>query len=62
MNEGWNRISSINNELMEISPDANSTANNVRRENISLRVFKEVIWMTFDQYEVSLPGVPWNNL
>ena len=35
---------------MESSPEANPTATQVKRENINLRIYKDVAWMTFDQY------------
>ena len=35
---------------MEASPEPNSTANNVIRKNMNLRIFKDVAWLTFDQY------------
>lgn len=48
--EGWDERAKRTKAHMETSPDANPTATQVRRENINLRIFNDVAWMTFDQY------------
>lgn len=48
--EGWEERGSRTKSHMETSPEQNATATQVRRENINLRVYPEVAWMTFDQY------------
>jgi len=48
--EGWKERGSRTKAHMETSPDPNATATQVRRENINLRIYPEVAWMTFDQY------------
>ncbi len=48
--EGWDERSTRTRDHMEASPEPNPTASNVRRENINLRVFEDVAWLTFDQY------------
>lgn len=48
--EGWEARAKRTKEHMAQSPEANPTATQVRRENINLRIFKDVAWMTFDQY------------
>lgn len=48
--EGWDERSMRTQEHMEASPEANPTASQVRRENVNLRIFKDVAWLTFDQY------------
>ena len=48
--EGWEERSKRTKSHMESSPEANPTATQVKRENINLRIFKDVAWMTFDQY------------
>lgn len=35
---------------MEKSPKENETATEVRRENINMRIYKDLACMTFDQY------------
>lgn len=47
---GWEERSARTKAHMEESPEANATANNVRRENINLRIYQDVAWLTFDQY------------
>ncbi len=48
--EGWEERSRRTQEHMATSPDANPTATQVIRDNINLRIFENVAWMTFDQY------------
>ena len=48
--EGWDERSSRTKAHMEASPEPNPTATKVRRENINLRIYNDVAWMTFDQY------------
>jgi hypothetical protein len=47
---GWKERAARTKEHMEKSPEANPTATKVRRENLNLRIFKDVAWVTFDQY------------
>ncbi|HMQ49969.1 MAG TPA: nuclear transport factor 2 family protein [Saprospiraceae bacterium] len=47
---GWEERSARTKAHMEESPEPNPTANKVRRENINLRIFQDVAWLTFDQY------------
>jgi hypothetical protein len=48
--EGWDERARRTKEYMAQSPELNATATQVRRENINLRIFNDVAWMTFDQY------------
>lgn len=48
--EGWKERGSRTKAHMEESPEPNPTATRVVRENINLRIFDDVAWMTFDQY------------
>jgi hypothetical protein len=48
--EGWKQRAARTKALIEQSPEQNSTATKVRRENINLRIYQDVAWMTFDQY------------
>lgn len=48
--KGWEERSARTKAHMEASPEPNPTANNVRRKNINLRIYKDVAWLTFDQY------------
>lgn len=48
--EGWDERARRTQEHMKNSPEPNPTASNVRRENINLRIYNDVAWMTFDQY------------
>lgn len=48
--EGWKQRAERTKSHMAQSPEANPTATRVRRENINLRIFNDVAWMTFDQY------------
>ena len=48
--EGWEEREERSRKNFEISPEANPTATKVRRENLNIRIFKDVAWLTFDQY------------
>ncbi len=48
--EGWEQRAERSRKNFEISPEDNPTATTVRRENINIRVFDDVAWLTFDQY------------
>lgn len=48
--EGWKERGERTKSHMENSPQENETATKVRRENINLRIYRDVAWMTFDQY------------
>lgn len=48
--EGWKEREERTRKHMENSPDPNSTATTVKRKNINLRIYKDVAWLTFDQY------------
>lgn len=48
--EGWEERSNRTKTHMKNSPKENPTATQVRRENINLRIYQDVAWMTFDQY------------
>jgi hypothetical protein len=48
--EGWEERSKRTKSHMENSPEENPTATAVRRENINLRIYRDVAWLTFDQY------------
>jgi hypothetical protein len=48
--QGWDERAERSKKNFTASPDANPTANKVRRENLNIRVFKDVAWLTFDQY------------
>ena len=50
--EGWEERGRRTKEHMDQSPDENETATKVRRENVNLRIYEDVAWMTFDQYGV----------
>ena len=47
---GWKERESRTKAHMELSPEPNPTATRVKRENINLRIYNDVAWMTFDQY------------
>jgi hypothetical protein len=47
---GWEERGKRTKSHMENSPEENSTATTVKRENINLRIYEDVAWMTFDQY------------
>lgn len=48
--EGWDARAERSRKNMETSPEANPTATRVRRENINIRIYQDVAWLTFDQY------------
>jgi hypothetical protein len=48
--EGWKEREARTRTHMENSPESNPTATNVKRKNINLRIYKDVAWLTFDQY------------
>lgn len=48
--EGWEQRAARSKGNFEKSPDPNETATKVRRENVNMRIFKDVAWLTFDQY------------
>lgn len=50
--EGWEERGRRTKEHMDQSPLENETSTKVRRENINLRIYENVAWMTFDQYGV----------
>jgi DNA-binding CsgD family transcriptional regulator len=47
---GWDKIGGRMRELMEENPLPNSSAADVRRENINMRIGSDIAWVTFDQY------------
>lgn len=62
--EGWKERGSRTKKHMESSPEPNPSATKVRRENINLKIYKDVAWMTFDQYgedtgdsQMDMPGL-----
>ena len=48
--EGWEERARRTKAHMEASPEPNPTATNVIRKNMNLRIFRDVAWLTFDQY------------
>ena len=48
--EGWEERGPRTKKHMESSPKPNTTATTVNRVNLNFRIFKEVAWLTFDQY------------
>lgn len=48
--EGWDQRAARSKHNFTASPDPNATATRVRRENINMRIYKDVAWLTFDQY------------
>lgn len=48
--EGWDRRAERSKGNFTKSPEANPTATRVRRENMNMRIYPEVAWLTFDQY------------
>lgn len=48
--KGWEERGQRTQKHMEESPEPNPTATKVRRENINLRIYQDVAWLTFDQY------------
>ena len=61
---GWETLGACTMELFRENPEPNRTANEVRRENIVLRVGHDMAWVTFDQYgpdtgepDMDMPGL-----
>jgi len=50
--QGWEERDERSKENFRISPEANPTATKVRRDNINMRIDKDVAWLTFDQYGI----------
>lgn len=48
--QGWDERAERSKGNFTKSPDANPTATRVRRENINMRIYPDVAWLTFDQY------------
>ncbi len=48
--EGWDQRAERSKGNFTKSPEANPTATRVRRENMNMRIYPEVAWLTFDQY------------
>ncbi len=48
--QGWDERSTRTRDHMEASPEPNPTASQVRRENVNIRIYEDVAWLTFDQY------------
>jgi hypothetical protein len=48
--EGWEERARRTKQHMAQSPEENATATQVRRENVNLRIYEDVAWLTFDQY------------
>jgi hypothetical protein len=48
--EGWKERESRTRSHMEASPEPNPSATRVKRANVNLRIYKDIAWMTFDQY------------
>ncbi len=48
--KGWNERGKRTKEHMELSPEPNPTATKIKREDINLRIYDNIAWMTFDQY------------
>lgn len=48
--QGWEERGRKTKAHMEASPEPNPTATDVIRENMNIRIFKDVAWLTFDQY------------
>lgn len=62
--EGWDTLSARIQEIMTANPEPNPTAALVRRENINLRIHRDVAWLTFDQFgqdtgdlDMDMPGL-----
>ena len=47
--EGFEKLSALMRETMEADPEANPTAQTVRRERLNLQVRGDTAWVTFDQ-------------
>ncbi len=50
VNEGWEMIGPKIKQMMEDNPTPNPSAARALRKNINIRIFKDVAWLTFDQY------------
>lgn len=48
--QGWEERANRTKKHMAASPEPNPTANNVIRKNWNIRIFRDVAWLTFDQY------------
>ena len=47
---GWQERAKRTRAHMAASPEPNPTATKVIRKNMNMRIFKDVAWLTFDQY------------
>jgi DNA-binding CsgD family transcriptional regulator len=47
---GWDEIGKRMRDLMDENPLPNSSAAEVRRENVNMRIGGDMAWVTFDQY------------
>ena len=47
---GWDSRAERMKRNFEASPEPNPTANAFRRENVNIRIFRDVAWLTYDQY------------
>lgn len=48
--EGWDQQGPAMKQAMENSPAPNASALSVRRENVNIRVGRDMAWVTFDQH------------
>lgn len=48
--EGWEERAQRTQAHMTASPEPNPTATDVIRKNMNIRIFRDVAWLTFDQY------------
>jgi hypothetical protein len=62
--EGWESLSARIKTTLTANPEPNPTAAQVRRENLNLRTYQDMAWVTFDQYgldtgelDMDMPGV-----
>jgi hypothetical protein len=62
--KGWGTISKLIKKLIEENPKPNPTATKVQRKNVSLRIGKDMAWVTYDQHgldtgepAMDMPGV-----
>ncbi len=62
--EGWDTLSARIKATLTANPVPNPTAALVRRENLNLRLYRDMAWVTFDQYgqdtgepDMDMPGV-----
>jgi DNA-binding CsgD family transcriptional regulator len=62
--EGWEEFATRYREQIARNPRPNVSAHRVRRDNVNLRVGKDMAWLTFDQYapntgekEMDMPGL-----